>query len=250
EKGMKIPLTLAPWESTIIVFEEGVPSPHVTESNLDKIVDISGNTVSAEVSQNGSYFMNVMNDTEETFMTKEISNIPSTMVVNGNWKLILESDHFTKVEKELKYLSSWTDDEATKHFSGTGKYSIQFQLPEDYLSPDIKLELDLGKIGNIGEVEINGKNAGTIWMKGQKCDISHLVNKGENELTVYVTNTNINRVSAFKELVPVPDDLVDKFGEAKPATRLPREFGFEPLPPSGLMGPVKIIPVKMIKIQY
>jgi hypothetical protein len=194
--------------------------------------------------------MNILKDDKEHFITNELSTVPAPMIINGNWKLTLESDHFNKIEKELKYLSSWTDDEETKHFSGTGKYSIQFKLPEDYLSPDLKLELDLGKIGNIGEVLINGKNVGTIWMKGQKCDISNLVKKGKNDLTVYVTNTNINRVSAFKEVVPVPDDLVEKFGEAKPASRLPREFGFESLPPSGLMGPVIIIPVKMIKIQY
>lgn len=250
EKGMKIPLVLAPWESTIIVFEKGASSPHVTKSNLDKIVDITGKTVTAEVSQNGSYFVNILNDDEKTFLTKEISGLPSPIIINGNWKLTLESDHFNKVEKELKYVSSWTNDELTKHFSGTGKYSIQFKLPEDHIKPDIKLELELGKIGNIGEVLINGKNAGTVWMKGQRCDISNLVNKGKNELTVYVTNTNINRVSAFKKVIPVPDDLVDKFGEANSTTRLPREFGFEPLPPSGLMGPVKIIPVKMVKINY
>lgn len=250
EKGMKIPLDLAPWESTIIVFEEGKPHSHVNKTNLDKILYISADAVTAEVSQNGSYFMNLSKNNNERFITKEISDVPSPMLLNGNWKLDLESNHFEGIEKELKYLSSWTDEEDTKHFSGTGKYTIRFQLSKNYLSPDLKLELDLGKIGNIGEVEINGKKVGTIWMKGQTCEISKLVKKGTNELTVYVTNTNINRVSAFKEIVPVPDNLVDKFGEAKSVTRMPREFGFEPLPPSGLMGPVKIIPVKVVKVGF
>ena len=112
-----------------------------------------------------------------------------------------------------------------------------------------KLALDLGKIGNIGEVVVNGKNCGTIWMKGQICDITGDVVKGINLLTIHVTNTNINRVSSFKELVPVPDEIKSRFGNVKSDTKKPREFGFEPLPPSGLMGPVRIIPVRTLIIE-
>ena len=66
---------------------------------------------------------------------------------------------------------------------------------------------------------------------------------------VLVTNTNINRVSAFTEPVPVPENLVEKYGTARVGGSMPREFGFEPLPPSGLMGPVIINPIKIINIQ-
>ena len=250
EKGIKIPLDLSPWESTIIVFEEGKSLSHVSNTNLDKIVDISETSVTAEVSNNGSYFMNLVGDTKETFLTNETSDVPSPILINGNWHLILESDNFPRIEKDLKFLSSWTEDEDTKCFSGTGKYTITFKMPQEYIRPDLKLELDLGKIGNIGEVEINGENAGIAWMNAQKCEISKLVKKGFNEMTIYVTNTNINRISSFKETVPVPDDLVDNFGYAISATRLPREIGFTPLPPSGLLGPVTINPIKMVKIQY
>ena len=248
--GTKIPIKLAPWESTIIVFEKGVAIPHVNKTNMDKIIAVNDKVIIAEVSDNGSFFINVVDDSQETFMIYEISDLPSPMVINGNWKLTLESDHFSKVEKELKYLSSWTEDKETKYFSGTGKYTIEFKLPGEYISPDLKLELDLGKLGNVAEVLINGKNAGTVWMKGQKYEISHLLKKGINQLTVFVTNTNINRVSGFTDIIPVPDLLQKKYGEAKTSTSLPREFGFEPLPPSGLMGPLKISPIKLVKISY
>lgn len=217
---------------------------------MDKIVAVTDDTITAEVSDNGSYFINVIKNSQESFMAIEISDIPSTLIINGNWKLTVQNKTFPKVEKELKYLSSWTENEETKHFSGTGKYTIEFLLDEKYIKPDLKLELDLGKLGNIGEVEINGKNAGTVWMKGKKCEISSLVKKGLNELTVYVTNTNINRVSGFKDIVPVPDDLQEKYGREITNSSIPREFGFEPLPPSGLIGPVKIIPIKIVKKSY
>jgi len=250
ENGMKVPINLAPWESTIIVFEEGDNYPHITETSFNKVVTVSDKDISVEAHQNGSYFMNVMSGTEETYFTKEIFDLPSSIIIDGNWNLILESDHFKKVEKELKHLKSWSEEKETKYFSGTGKYTIQFQLPENYINPDLKLELDLGKIGNIGEVLINGKNADIVWMKGQTVDITNLVKNGNNELTIFVTNTNINRVSSFTKPVPVPDNLVKKYGTAKKGGSMPREYGFEPLPPSGLMGPVKIIPIKVIRIKY
>ena len=250
ENGMKLPIVLAPWESTILVFEEGESTSYVSKTNMDRVVEIVDNKVLAEVSKNGSFYINVVNDADEKFITKNISDLPAPIVISGNWKLNLESEHFQRVEKDLDYLSSWTDKDETKYFSGTGKYTIQFQLPENYINSDLKLELNLGKIGNIGEVFINEKNAGTVWMKGQRCDITKFVHNGTNELLVLVTNTNINRVSALKEPVPVPDDLVDRYGEATRDTRIPREFGFESLPPSGLMGPVTIIPIKLIEIEY
>ena len=86
-------------------------------------------------------------------------------------------------------------------------------------------------------------------MKGQTCDVTKLVKKGKNELTVFVTNTNINRVSSFKDLVPVPEHLVDKYGETVSATQIPSEFGCEALIPSGLIGPVIISPIKVEKIK-
>jgi len=87
-------------------------------------------------------------------------------------------------------------------------------------------------------------------MTGQTLDITGLVHKGENSLVIHVTNTNINRVSAFKEPLPVPLDLQQIYGKRKTggSGRIPREFGFEPLPSSGLLGPVLIIPRKKVKI--
>ncbi len=250
ENGIEVPIDLAPWESTILVFEKGDKYSHVTKTNFNKITKVSDENIIAEVNQNGSYYVSITANGKKINLTHEVSNMPSSIVVNGKWNMILESKHFQRVENELDYLSSWTENIDTKNFSGTGKYTLQFNLPKNYINPELKLELDLGKIGNIGEVFINGNNAGIVWMKGQKCDITKLVHRGKNELLVLVTNTNINRVSAFKEPLPVPANLVEKYGTAKVGGNMPREFGFEPLPPSGLIGPVKIIPKKMSTIKY
>ena len=164
----------------------------------------------------------------------------------------LEGKQFPKITKTTTVLSSWTDDETTRHFSGTGKYEINFELPAGYVNPELELLLDVGKVGQIAEVFINGKNAGVIWMRGQNLEISKLIKIGENKMEVLVTNTLINRVSAMTEPNPVPAELVPVYGSAPAQSpgSLPREFGFQPLPVSGLMGPVTIIPVKKVLVEF
>ena len=94
------------------------------------------------------------------------------------------------------------------------------------------------------------KSVGTTWMRGQTLDVTPAAKEGDNKLVILVTNTLINRVSAMKEPPPVPEDLVSRFGSGAVSTETPREFGFKPLPASGLMGPVQIIPFKIVTVNY
>jgi len=113
----------------------------------------------------------------------------------------------------------------------------------------MELFLDLGKVGNIAEVILNDKNAGTIWMRDQKLDVTRLAKQGKNKLIIFVTNTLINRVSAMNQPPQVPDDLVPLYGNEDVIKGIPREFGFRPLPASGLLGPVRIIPAKYVYLK-
>ena len=87
-------------------------------------------------------------------------------------------------------------------------------------------------------------------MRGQKLEATHALKAGENKLVILVTNTLINRISAMKEPPPVPEDLVSRFGSGAVNQETPREFGFKPLPASGLIGPVRIIAVKEVAVSF
>jgi len=69
-------------------------------------------------------------------------------------------------------------------------------------------------------------------------------------LVVDVTNTLINRVSGLKELPPVPEHLRPRFGgELKARGAHARKLiGYEPLPNSGLLGPVEIRALKRVRV--
>ncbi len=250
ETGIIVPLKLSPWESIILVFEKGYDVTHVEETDFSEVLAVSDSSILAVASENGVYNTKIIKDGVVTRISNRVHGLPSPLHITGTWQLTLESGHFKRVDRELFQLKSWTDDPDTRHFSGTGRYEMTFEIPGNYIREDISLHLDPGRVGNIADVRINGKEAGIVWMTGQTHDITGLVHEGENSMVIHVTNTSINRVSAFKEPLPVPPELQQKYGKRKTgeSTRLPREFGFEPLPASGLLGPVKIIPGKKVKI--
>jgi len=59
-------------------------------------------------------------------------------------------------------------------------------IPAAYLQKDLKLVLDLGKIGNIAEVSLDNMNLGTTWMRGQQLEVTRAVKDGENKLAILV----------------------------------------------------------------
>jgi hypothetical protein len=67
-----------------------------------------------------------------------------------------------------------------------------------------------------------------------------------------VTNTLINRVAGWKNVPPLPPNLKALYGgglqENTPQAR--ELFGFEPLPRSGLLGPVHITPLKRVRVNW
>jgi hypothetical protein len=163
---------------------------------------------------------------------------------------VLESPVFSRVELNPDELVSWTDSLETKHFSGTGVYTTTVNLPPGYVGEDTRLVLELGDVGNVAEVSLNGKSAGVIWMRGQTLDITSLAVEGDNQLEVRVTNTLINRVSGLKEFPPVPEELRERLGNGLHEDDAPAHelLGYTPLPRSGLLGPVEIRPYKRVTL--
>jgi len=252
-EGIRIPIHLEAYESTFILFEPGKDQLHVTATDLTRVEDLTENQLTGLTDENGLITATLRKNTISKTVTKQVRELPAPYAISGTWKLTLEGKDFPKIEKTLINLASWTEDPRTEHLSGTGRYEIDFDIPNDYIQKDIKLTLDLGKVGNVAEVELNGEKVGIAWMRPYRLDITTAAKQGRNHLTVLVTNTLINRVSGFKEAPPVPEELVPRYGRAPTdytggADALRSEIGFKPLPLSGLMGPIRIIPMKRVTI--
>ena len=142
-------------------------------------------------------------------------------------------------------MAIWHSVLRTRHFSGTGRYEIEFTVPADRLTTGAAAWLDLGQVGNIAEVELNGQAVGVAWMTPHRLDVTKAVRAGKNRLVVFVTNTLINYVSGLKQPPEIPADLQARLGKANPeiypeGVAARQEMGETNLPASGLLGPVRI----------
>ncbi len=248
--GIKVPLNLAPYESMFLEFSPGEPASYVSESDLVEISTDGAQKLSAIALQNGSYHSIIHIGKEVQRITSDINGIPAPYLISGLWSIELKGIGFPLFFTKSESLFSWINNAETRNFSGTGKYEISFKLPSEYSEKGIKLELDLGKVGNIAEVSLNNRPLGTSWMRSQRLDVTDAVKSGENKLVVLVTNTLINRIAAMKEPPPVPQELISRFGGGKENAESPREFGFKQLPLSGLLGPVRLIPSKIVYLKH
>lgn len=102
-------------------------------------------------------------------------------------------------------LKSLTDFEETniKYFSGTSTYSYELEIGKKDLENSQRAWIDLGKVKNIAEININGKQVATLWKPPFCIDVLNVLQGGKNVIQVKVTNTWINRLIGDEQQ---PDD--------------------------------------------
>ncbi len=248
----KIHLSLAPFDSRVIVFENTDATeqrpPHVVHSDFAEVLtaDKSGFTALAE--HNGTHTWEFDDGKAIHTGATPVDNMPAAYGVDGIWDITFGDD---KETVHWPRLHSWTETEERRHFSGQARYIISFELPEAYFAKDIHLKLSLGVVGNIADIQMNNKPVGVHWHAGQEFDLEGIAQPGTNTLEITVTNTLINRVSGMDAFPEVAEELRPYFGTGADidlawANALK---GFEPLPRSGLLGPVCIFPKKEIFIK-
>ena len=142
-------------------------------------------------------------------------------------------------------LASWTtrDDAEAKRFSGTGRYTLEFDRPpgdaRDWL-------LDLGHVCESARVKINGRSVGTLWSAPFQIAVGEWLRPGKNTLEVEVTNLAANRIADLDRR----GVKWKEFHEINFVNRNYKPFDASkwPLQDSGLLGPVRLVPLKELRI--
>jgi len=211
QEGMyiKIPLTLAPYGSQLIVLKKGARN-----LNSDKISP-SKNSIREQG-------------------------------LDGPWKVHFSKDWGAPEETTFQELISWTNSETEgiKYFSGTATYNKSFQF-ENGVNENQKVYLDLGEISKVGEVWLNDQDLGITWTFPHKFEITDVIKNGENNLLVEVANVWSNRLigdavtgeeftnSNIKNTIVAVEGM-------KPGSQARIPWKDVPLIESGLLGPVTI----------
>jgi len=171
------------------------------------------------------------------------SEHPATAAVNypaltpfqqltGPWTVKFDPKWGGPKSKVFNHLTSWTDcpEPGVKYYSGKAIYQKTFDLaPGPASSP---LFLNLGQVGELASVRLNGKDLGTVWAPPFRVDITAAVKPSGNNLEVEVVNFWPNRIIGDASLPPRK-----RFTKTN-IRKLTKETA---LMPSGLLGPVEIL---------
>ncbi|QUD90763.1 glycoside hydrolase [Phenylobacterium montanum] len=153
------------------------------------------------------------------------------LTLDRGWDVTFQPERGARAEAHFDKLASLSDnaDPGVRYFSGVATYRTSFHA--DALRPGQRAQLDLGRIGDVGQVLVNGVAVGTAWNAPYRMDVTKALRPGENRLEVRIADLWVNRL------------IGDQQPGAKKITFTvaPTYKPDAPLRPSGLMGPVRLL---------
>ena len=213
--GTPVALSLAPYESTVIVFSSG-----------------PGVRPSAPPARRAA--------------------APPALDISGGWRVAVGAGAAPALWPTLK---SWTDDEETRYFSGVAVYEHEIDVPAAMLARGTAVTLDFGAPRAIPEggprarvqawieapvrdaavVTVNGTRAGSVWCPPYALDVTALLRPGRNTLRIDVANLAINHMAGRA----LPDY---KLLNLRYGTRFePQDMDRVQPVPAGLFGPIRLM---------
>ncbi len=175
---------------------------------------------------------------------REPAGVPVALA--GTWKIeFIKGGPELPAALETAVLQSWTElgGPAAQRFGGTARYRIEFNAPgtkaDDWL-------LDLGEVREVARIRLNDREVATAWSLPFQVRVGSFLRPGRNVLELEVSNLAANRIR--------------NLDQRKVNWKIMREINFvdinyKPfdasnwaLTPSGLLGPVTLIPLGATKL--
>ena len=185
--------------------------------------------------------------------TKSVqTTIMSELDLSSGWQVSFGENG---VPQKMDQLRSWTDDEATRYFSGVATYERDIDINDSLLQQGLTVRLDFGKgtaipqlnlragmqawldgpVREAAVVYVNGQRAGSVWCPPYALDVTRLLRRGQNKLRILVGNLALNYMAGHR----LPDYrlLNLRYGERFVAQDMDK---VRPIP-SGLLGKIRLV---------
>jgi len=208
-----------------------------------------------------SFFVVFDRSGKETPDQKNKTNFPELSVVSelsGVWTVTFDTAWGGPGTVKFEQLVGWSKhaDKGIKYYSGIATYETTFDLPDNFdPEKDNAFYLELGEVHNLARVILNGKDLGVLWTAPWRADISNGLLKTGNKLEIEVANLWVNRLigDAFMPYDGPVNNLWPEWlvkGEPRTSGRYTfTTYNYykkdSPLMISGLIGPVKIVKIKL-----
>lgn len=178
----------------------------------------------------GSGFVVFRKKTLDRSRTVKDTSYRAVGTIEGPWQVSFQQGRGapdTIVMPNLNPLDAH-DEFEVRYFSGVASYTTRFDRP---VRKDRPIWLDLGRIGDVAQVFVNGRLAGTSWWAPNRLEIGTYLVDGSNTLEVRVANLWVNRLIGDQQS-----------GATKITfTAAPTYRADTPTRPAGLIGPVVLL---------
>ena len=243
--GVRIPFRLKPYESVFYIFKDAPEPAHVVETNAEEVAVAGEGKVICTTANNGSIYIRTGGAARKTARQEMlVKDLPAPLEITGEWLVTFQAYKFANLVKKMGVLHSWSDDADTRHFSGTARYELEFEIPPVLLGKGRRVTLDLGTVMDASKVWLNSQAAGVTWKRPHLHDVTKWVKPGKNFIEVRISNRLINYVAGLRR-PEWADQVIEKYGSYNERQLwfeiVSREYGAENIPPAGLLGPVKLI---------
>jgi hypothetical protein len=259
ETGTTIPLQLHPFASVFLVFDKASTIPYHI-----KAITTNGETVFPAVSNLADGVLVTLHDQQFT-LTGDVSGTylvefsggekvslsmddPEAHLIEGSWQVRFPAGWGVATDQTFDTLSDWTSfaDPDLKHFSGIATYRKTFTVEPESIDHSSSWVLDLGSVGEVATVYLNGTALGHSIFPPHKLEIADQLKPGDNFLVIEVANTWKNRLIIDSQL-PLKQQLTHS---NLSNSNDPQDRPWKDMTPStsGLIGPVKLIKQHQIEI--
>jgi hypothetical protein len=169
----------------------------------------------------------------QTLRERAASRAPTILAtVEGPWNVEFLDGRGAPARSTFPQLTSWTEsaDDAIRHYSGRVRYRRDFEVKAAWLGGK-RIDLDLGTVGELARVVVNGRDLGVSWTAPDLVDVTRALRAGPNKVEIVVTNYWANRMIGDLQ----PGAKRETFAPIAPFTAA------SPLRRSGLLGPVRLL---------
>ncbi|HKT76468.1 MAG TPA: glycosyl hydrolase [Sphingobium sp.] len=188
--------------------------------------------VPLDVDPEDAFFILFRNPADSPARTVNQPRLKPMATLSAPWTVEFQPGRGAPAQVEMQTLSPLDSsaDPGVRYFSGIATYRSRFMRPKG-AAKGAPLWIDLGRIGDVAEVRVNGQLAGTSWFAPYRLDIGRYTRPGSNAIEVKVANLWVNRLIGDKQPGAHPISF----------TASPTYRPDAPLRPSGLIGPVTLL---------
>ena len=237
-----VPLTLPEGGSMFVVFRKPADSRRLAALPAGgvEIFGRNGDRVKLHLWDNEKHIL-VTSDAKQ--IPIEPVQRPQPQEVAGAWEVKFSPEWGGPESITFDRLVPWNEhaSEGIRYYSGTATYCRKLHLTKQQIDGLVRLQL--GKVGHVAEVRLNGTPLGIVWCEPWSVDLTGVVREGENLLEIDVVNLWMNRLIGDSALPPEQRRTRTNVRFFSAGDKYQAFEGFSPkdsLAPSGLIGPVRL----------